>query len=97
MKSRICFFDGSPGERLRGMSCLQRQFVAGGFTHGLNAPPGTAEATGLSKLSALTEETPNTQSSTRMPSRMIPNDRPPSEVSRHSRSPTTRAQLTTEV
>ena len=37
-----------------------------GATHGLNAPPGTAEATGLSKPSLLTDETPNTQSSTRM-------------------------------
>ena len=35
-------------------------------TYGLNAPPGTAEATGLSKPSLLTDETPNTQSSTRM-------------------------------
>ena len=39
----------------------------GGGTYGLNAPPGTAEATGLSEPSAATEETPNTQSSTRMP------------------------------
>ena len=38
-----------------------------GFTQGLNAPPGTADATGLSKPSLLTDETPNTQSSTRMP------------------------------
>src|SRR4051794_17717177 len=38
----------------------------GGATYGLNAPPGTAEATGLSKPSLLTAETPNTQSSTRM-------------------------------
>ena len=37
-----------------------------GFTQGLKAPPGTAEATGLSKSSLLTDETPNTQSSTRM-------------------------------
>ena len=37
-----------------------------GATHGLNAPPGTAEATGLSNPSALTDDTPNTQSSTRM-------------------------------
>src|SRR6187549_2535413 len=36
-----------------------------GFTYGLNAPPGTAEATGLSKPSSLTDETPSTQSSTR--------------------------------
>ena len=36
-------------------------------TYGLNAPPGTAEATGLSLPSAATEETPNVQSSTRMP------------------------------
>ena len=41
-------------------------FFSTGFTHGLNAPPGTAEATGLSKPSSLTDETPNTQSSTRM-------------------------------
>src|SRR3954453_22652290 len=38
----------------------------GGATYGLNAPPGTAEATGLSNPSLLTDETPNTQSSTRM-------------------------------
>jgi hypothetical protein len=37
-----------------------------GATYGLNAPPGTADATGLSKPSLLTDETPNTQSSTRM-------------------------------
>jgi len=41
-------------------------FFSAGATYGLNAPPGTAEATGLSKPSLLTEETPNTQSSTRM-------------------------------
>src|SRR4029079_17859351 len=41
-------------------------FLAGGATYGLNAPPGNAEATALSKPSLLTEETPKTQSSTRM-------------------------------
>ena len=40
--------------------------VGGGGVYGLNAPPGTAEATGLSKPFALTDDTPNTQSSTRM-------------------------------
>src|SRR6478672_1988529 len=39
--------------------------VLGGATYGLNAPPGTADATGLSNPSLLTDETPNTQSSTR--------------------------------
>ena len=38
---------------------------AGGGT-GRKAPPGTADATGLSDPSAATEDTPNTQSSTRM-------------------------------
>ena len=41
-------------------------FASAGFTHGLKAPPGTAEATGLSQPSLLTEETPKIQSSTRM-------------------------------
>src|SRR3954452_13873325 len=41
-------------------------FFGGGATYGLNAPPGTAEATGLSNRSLLTDDTPNTQSSTRM-------------------------------
>src|SRR4051794_33140977 len=41
--------------------------LGGGATYGLNAPPGTAEATGLSNPSLLTDETPNTQSSTRTP------------------------------
>src|SRR4051794_25521053 len=40
--------------------------LGGGATYGLNAPPGTADATGLSNPSLLTDETPNTQSSTRM-------------------------------
>src|SRR3954453_22977072 len=38
----------------------------GGATYRRNAPPGTAEATGLSNPSLLTDETPNTQSSTWM-------------------------------
>src|SRR5690242_4780398 len=42
-----------------------QRFFGGGATYGLNAPPGTAEATGLSNPSLLTEETPNTQSSRR--------------------------------
>ena len=44
----------------------QGEGLLAGATHGLNAPPGTAEATGLSNPSGLTDETPNTQSSTRM-------------------------------
>ena len=47
----------------------QGEGLLAGATHGLNAPPGTAEATGLSKPSFDTEDTPNTQSSTRMPLR----------------------------
>jgi hypothetical protein len=38
-----------------------------GGSNGLNIPPGTADATGLSDPSSATEDTPNTQSSTRMP------------------------------
>ena len=48
------------------MDPVQGDVLAGGATYGLNAPPGTAEAIGLSKPSLLTDETPNTQSSTRM-------------------------------
>jgi len=36
-----------------------------GGGNGLNIPPGTADATGLSDPSAATEDAPNTQSSTR--------------------------------
>src|SRR5438309_11886886 len=49
-------------------------FFGAGATYGRNAPPGTAEATGLSKPSLLTDETPNTQSSTRMCGRTILHD-----------------------
>src|SRR5258708_35015255 len=45
--------------------------VDGGAPYGLNAPPGTAEATELSKPSLLTDETPNIQSSTRIPFRTL--------------------------
>src|SRR3954454_5145410 len=45
---------------------VQDDGLAAGATYGWNAPPGTAEATGLSNPSLLTDETPNTQSSTRM-------------------------------
>jgi hypothetical protein len=58
--------------RVEGWTLKQVQGdVLGGATNGLNAPPGTAAATGLSKPSLLTDETPNTQSSTRTLPRTI--------------------------
>lgn len=52
----------------RGGSFYPYFFSSTGFTQGLKAPPGTAEATGLSKP-FFPDVTPNTQSSTRTCSR----------------------------